>query len=321
MQRGQRGAVRPVGHTRRRVLPQCLGEPLRAAVDEPVPVIGVGVDHAKDFEDRVGEVGVPATGAESHLPEGLAVGESGFLEGVAAGDEAVERLLVQLREQRVPEVLDPGCVPGADGVLHLGERGAVVHGSLPRVRHLTEERRQVRGGLGIVFLARELDHRAGGRRRQRIGEGPGLQPEQVHVVVEGLAGFREPHSAEVRHDPRRGRETGGPQPAADPVGLVDNRPQAQLHELIRGHQSGQSGTDDGDLGPVQLGRHRSQALRVGEVVVVAEREVRIQHGDGRRARFSSGPGSRKFGGDGHEISAFISWCVVVLSGWRLDRSR
>ena len=46
-------------------LPQRLGEPLRAAGDEPVLVVGVGVDDAEDLQDGVGEVGVPAAGAEA----------------------------------------------------------------------------------------------------------------------------------------------------------------------------------------------------------------------------------------------------------------
>ena len=43
MQGRQRGALGPVRHPRGRVLPQRLGQPLRAAGDEPVRIIGVGV--------------------------------------------------------------------------------------------------------------------------------------------------------------------------------------------------------------------------------------------------------------------------------------
>ena len=51
MQRGERGALGPVGHARRRVVPECLGEPLRSTGDEAVLVIGVGVDDAQDLKD------------------------------------------------------------------------------------------------------------------------------------------------------------------------------------------------------------------------------------------------------------------------------
>ena len=213
--------------------------------------------------------------------------------------------------------------------------GAVVHRRLPGLGHFAEERRKVGGGgwrsasappSSITVL--EV---AGG---QRVGEVLGLQPQQVHVVVEGLAGDREAHAAQVRHTSGRGREAGGAQPAADLVGLVEHRAQPELHQFVRGDQPGQPGAHDSDLSAVQLRRDRTQAVRVGQVVVVAEREVRVQHGDRGLAR-RSGPGQagrsggragrvggRQFGGGGHEISAFSSWCCWwLLAGWRPDSSR
>ncbi len=181
------------------MLPQCLGEPLRSPADEPVLVISVCVDNAEDFQDGVGKVGVPAAGAEAYLAERLPVRESRLFEGLAGGDEAVERLLVHEGQEFVPDFLDPGGVPCPDGVLHVAELCTVVHGGLPGIRHLAEERRQVLGRGGVVLLAGEFDHGAGGYGRQRIREVLGVQAQQVHIVVESLAGHREPHPAKVRH--------------------------------------------------------------------------------------------------------------------------
>ena len=60
-----------------------------------VVVVGAGVDDAQDLQHRVGEVGVPAAGAEADLAEDLAVAERAR-EGRRAGEEAVERLVVQV---------------------------------------------------------------------------------------------------------------------------------------------------------------------------------------------------------------------------------
>jgi hypothetical protein len=115
---------------------------LRSSGDGAVLVISIGVDHAEDFEDGVGEVGVPATGAEAHLAECFPVREACFFEGLAGGDETVEGLLVELGKECVPEFLDPLGVAGFDGLLHFGEGSAIVDCCFPGVGNLAEELRQ-----------------------------------------------------------------------------------------------------------------------------------------------------------------------------------
>ena len=66
------------------MLPQCLRQALRAAGDEPVRIIGVGVDDPEDFQDGVGEIGVPAAGTEPDLAVRLSVGEPAFLNDALA---------------------------------------------------------------------------------------------------------------------------------------------------------------------------------------------------------------------------------------------
>ena len=176
-----------------------------------------------------------------------------------------------------------------------------------------------------MLLARELDHRAGGSRGQRVRELPGLQSEQLHVVVEGLAGNGEAHPAEIRDHAGGGGEACRAQAPADLVRLVDHRAEAQLHQLVGSDEPGEPGTDDGDLGPVQRRRDRAQSGRMGQEVIVAEREVRVQHGDGRDPGAGvrrCGCGGRQFGGGGHEISAFIGSVLdAVPDGRASDSSR
>lgn len=126
------------------MVPECLREPLRSSGNGAVLVVGVGVDHAEDLEDGVGgEIGVPAAGTEAHLAECLSVRKAGLFEGLAGGDEAVEGLLVQLRQERVPEFLDPLGVAGPDGFLHLSEGSAIVDCCFPGVGYFQEELRQL----------------------------------------------------------------------------------------------------------------------------------------------------------------------------------
>jgi hypothetical protein len=72
-----------------------------------VVVVG-GVDDPQNLQDGVGEVGVPATGAEAHLAEDLAVAKR--LERRRITQETVERLVVQPGDERVPDALDASHV-------------------------------------------------------------------------------------------------------------------------------------------------------------------------------------------------------------------
>ena len=237
VQARQGGAGRPMGELLGRVRPQRLGQLLRSAEDAAVLIVGVGVDDAQDLEDGVREVRVPATRAETDLPERLTRRETGLLERFGGGDEAVERLLVHRRHELVPDLLDALRVTSADGVLHLGEARAVVDGGLPRVRDVAEELRQFVGRARVVRLAAELDDGARRDVRQRVRERLRLEAHRVDVVVERAAGDGKTHATEVGDDVRGGAETVGAQPATDAVGLVDDGLEAQLHQLVRGDEA------------------------------------------------------------------------------------
>lgn len=312
MQRLQAGAGGPVLELIGDMAPQPLRKLLGSAQDAAVAVVGIGVDHAQDLEDRVREVGVPAAGAEADLAEGLAVGEAGLAEGLGLGDEAVEGLLVHARQQPVPDLLDPGGVAVADGVLHLLGLGVVVDRRLPRAGHLVEELGQLIGRAGVVRLTAQLDHRGGSDVRERVREGLGLQAHQVDVVVEGASGDREAHAAQIGDDLGSGVEARGLQATADLAGLVDHRAQAELHQLVGRDEPGEPRADHGDLGAVHGLGHLAQARGVLQVVVVAEREVGVQHG--QQAVLAAVHGV--LGGSGHRDSP--SWS---RRWWTLSWSR
>ena len=206
------------------------------------------------------------------------MGEAGLAEGLRLGDEAVEGLLVHARQQAVPDLLDPGGVAVADGVLHLLGLGVVVDRRLPGAGHLVEELGQLIGRAGVVRLTAQLDHRGGRDLRERVREGLGLQPDQIDVVVQRAPGDREAHAAQIGDDLGSGVEARGLEAAADLAGLVDHRAQPELHQLVGGDQPGEPGADHGDLSAVHGLGDLAQPGGVLQVVVVAEREVGVQHG-------------------------------------------
>ena len=105
-------------HPLGRAPPQPPRQLLDAADDQALVLVAVGDDDAQDLQHRVGEVGVPAAGAEADLAEDLAVAEGAAGEGAAGGDEVVEAAVVPDRHQRVPDLLEPADVARADRVLH-----------------------------------------------------------------------------------------------------------------------------------------------------------------------------------------------------------
>ena len=107
------------------------GQLLAAADDAAVVVVGLGVDDAQDLQDGVGEVGVPAAGAEADLAEDLAVPEG--LEGRGVAEEAVEGLVVELLDEPGPDLADARDVALAHGALHVGEVGALLQAGVPGV--------------------------------------------------------------------------------------------------------------------------------------------------------------------------------------------
>ena len=283
VQTRQCGAGRPVDDLRRRVLPQTQRHLLHAAHDQVLVLVATGQHHAQDFQHGVGEVGVPATGAEAHLPEHLAVAERELRKRLRLGDEVVESAVVPQRHERVPQCLEPGHVALAQRLLQFAETQFIERGG-PGVGHLPEQGRQVGEGARVVRLTFQVHHRAAGGGREGVGERLRFQSQQIHIVEEGGGRRREAHAAELGHHALPTFEGLRAQPSAHARGLVDHRLEAQLHQLVgRGH-AGHAGTDDGHLGAVCVGRQMGQALRVRQPVVVGEGEVRTEDGHGRVGR-------------------------------------
>lgn len=195
VQGGQRGAERPVDDLLRLAVPQAQRELLAAADDAAVVVVGLGVDDAQDLQDGVGEVGVPAAGAEADLAEDLAVPEG--LEGVGVAEEAVEGLVVEPFDELRPDVPDARDVALAQRPVHVGEVGALLQTGVPGLGHVAVDLRQVVDGLGVVRLALEVHDGRGRGRGERVGEGPRLQVHQIDVVLERRGGGREAHRAHL----------------------------------------------------------------------------------------------------------------------------
>ena len=266
-------------HVLGRAPPQTAGHLLDPADHQPLILVLVGDDDAQDLQHRVGEVGVPAAGAEPDLAEHLAMAERPAGEGTAGGDEVVEAAVVPDGHECVPQLLEPCHVARADRVLQGREARPFLQRLAPGVCDFVEERRQLLGPLDVERVAVELDHRARARRDQRIGEWPGLQADPVEVVEEGGGGARKAHAAELGDHALRTLEGLRAQAAADPARLVDHGLEAQSHQLVGGDHAGRTGTDDRHLLAVALGRQGAEAARMRQPVVVGEREIRAEIGD------------------------------------------
>ncbi len=282
VQRRERGARRPVHDLRRFPLPQAQRQ-LPAADDAAVVVVGLGVDDPQDLQDGVGEVGVPAAGAEADLAEDLAVPEG--LEGRRVAEVAVEGLVVELLDEPGPDLADARNIALADRPVHVGEVRALLQAGVPGVHDLVVDLGEVIDRPGVVRFALEVDHGRRGVRRQRVGERRGRQAHQVDVVLERRRGRREAHRAhlggQARGVGRSALEADGAQPAAYLVGLVDDGLEAHLHQLVGGDDAGEAAADDRDLLAVLDRGDLAEARRVGEEVVIGVREVRAEHGDRR----------------------------------------
>ncbi len=121
-----------------------------------------------------------------------------------------------------------------------------------------------------------------------LGNGPVVRPSQLQIVEKGGGGDREAHAAQLRHDTVAALEGLRAQPAAEPAGLVDHGPEAELHELEGGDEAGEAGADDRDLGPVPLGGQAAQAGRVADPVVEGEGKIRAEGGDGPHPAVGAG---------------------------------
>ncbi len=282
MQRGQRGARRPVRGPGRRVPPQPQRQLLGAAGQFPMIAVSVGVDDPQDLQDRVREVGVPAARAEADLPEHLPVPERG--ERRRRGQKPVERLVVEHRHQPVPDRLDGRDVPVPDRRVHRREVGALLEGLPPRLVDLLIHRGKIFGGTGVVPLPVDVHHGVRRRRGEGVGERPGPHPDQVDVVEQRGRRRREPHRPQLGHRARMTGEARGAHPAAQLLGLEHHRAQAQAHQLVRGDQPGDAAADHRDRCAVHVRRNHAQPVGVAQPAVVAEREVRPEHGDRGRGQ-------------------------------------
>ena len=70
------------------------------------------------------------------------------------------------------------------------------------------------------------------------------------------------------------------QPATQFRGFVYHWLEPQFHELVGGHQAGDSGADDRDFLAVTLSRNRAQACRMLQPVIEGEWKIRAENGDG-----------------------------------------
>jgi hypothetical protein len=102
--------------------------------------------------------------------------------------------------------------------------------------------------LCVVGLAFQVDHRAAGGRRQRVGEGFGFKAELVDVVVERGGRHREAHAAQFGDDAVGAVEGLRAQAPAQLRRFVDHRLEAQLHQFVGRHQPGDAGADNRHFG-------------------------------------------------------------------------
>ncbi|MNY08194.1 hypothetical protein D3C86_1410340 [compost metagenome] len=242
-------------------------------------IVAVGHHHAEDFQHRVREVRVPAAGTETDLAEHFTVMERELGEGLGGGDEVVEGAVVPQRHQGVPQFLEAWHVAVANGLLDIGELRAGFQGIGPGVSHFLEQCRKIRQLLCVMGLAFEVDHRAARRGCQRVRERFGFQTQFVDVVIKRGGRHREAHPAQFGNDAFGAIECLGTQAATHFRGFVDDRFQAQLHQLIRRYQAGNPAADNRHFGTVIVLGNAAQPGRVFDPVVEGERKVRAENGD------------------------------------------
>ena len=102
-------------------------------------IIAVGHHHTEDFQHGVGEVRVPAAGAETDLAKHLAVVEGQFGEGFGGGDEVVEGTVIPQRHELVPQFLEPWHVAIADCLLDIAELRTGLQGVGPGIGDFLEQ--------------------------------------------------------------------------------------------------------------------------------------------------------------------------------------
>lgn len=131
-----------------------------------------------------------------------------------------------------------------------------------------------------MSLAFEVDHRAAGGRRQRVGEGFGFQAQLVYIVVERGGRHRKTHATQLGDDAFGPFKRLGAQATTHFRGFIHHGLEAQLHQLVGSHQTGDPGTDNRHFGAMVGRRDATQTGRVLDPVIKGKRKVRAKDGDG-----------------------------------------
>jgi hypothetical protein len=264
------------------------GQLLGAAEDQLLVGVAFREHDPQDLEHRVREVGVPAAGAEADESEHLAIAERQLGERLGCGDEVVERPAVPHRHELVPQPLQRVDVARPDRILQGGEAD-LRQGLVPGPRGLGKLRGQLIEGAAVEGLPGDIDDGGAGGFGERVRERRAPQAEPARVVKEGRTRDREPHPAHLGDDPVGPFELVRAQAPPDARGLVDDRPQAELHELIGGHHPGEPRSDHGDRGTAGRLGERGETRGVPQPVVVGEGKVGAEHGNRTRRRFTHAP--------------------------------
>ena len=111
------------------------------------------------------------------------------------------------------------------------------------------------------------------RRGERIGKRPRGQAEHVDVVEEGPRRDRKTHPAEFSDLRLAGDERFRTQSTTNAFGLVHNRFETELHQLVRGDHPRHTRADHRHFRTERLAGYGAEAGRMAQPVVVGEREV------------------------------------------------
>ena len=132
----------------------------------------------------------------------------------------------------------------------------------------------------VERLAFEVDDRTARRRGQRVGEGLGLQPQLVHIVVERRGRHRKAHAAQFGNHPFTAFKGLRAQAPAHFRGFIHHGLEAQLHQLVGRHHPGHAGADNRHFSAKFVCGNTAQASGVFDPVIEGKREVRAEDGDG-----------------------------------------
>ena len=95
-------------------------------------------DHAEDFEHRVGEVGVPAAGAETDLAKHFAVLKRELGERFGGGHKVIERAVIPQGNEGIPQFFETRDVAITDRLLNVTKARAFFERVRPGIRNFLE---------------------------------------------------------------------------------------------------------------------------------------------------------------------------------------